>query len=200
VRRTLWGGISDPALQLNETAFNKPELHPTVLFVTSCEIREFNRPMKKFLLLLFCSGAILTTGHARLGESLTKLKEHFGKPQPQAQKDAVFWLFEGEDGQLVYTVTLNAKGVSIAEGLKPLKFARLTRENAENFIDGQLGPHRGSKTARTVNPGEKYVFAGKSFVCAEQEYVIVDDANGILIVWTKGGLPYVMAVSPEMIK
>jgi hypothetical protein len=144
--------------------------------------------------------AAATSAHARLGEPLAKLKERFGKPQPQAQKDAVFWLFEGEDGQLLYTVTLNAKGVSIAEGLKPLKYGRLTRETAENFINGQLGSFRESKTARTVNPGEKYVFAGKSFVCAEQEYVIVDDANGILIVWTKGAPPYVMAVSPEMIK
>jgi hypothetical protein len=155
---------------------------------------------RSLLVAALVFSAAATFAHARLGESLAKLKEHFGKPQPQAQKDAVFWLFEGEDGQLVYTVTFNAKGVSIAEGLKPLKFARLTRQNAENFMDEQLGPLRGSKTARTVNPGEKYVFAGKSFVCAEQEYVIVDDANGILIVWTKGGLPYVMAVSPEMIK
>src|ERR1700694_1248229 len=107
--------------------------------------------MKKLLLLLLLSGVVLTSAHARLGESLAKIKEHFGKPQPQTQKDAVFWLFEGEDGQLVYTVTLNAKGVSIAEGLKPLKYARLTRETAENFINGQLGSFRESKTARTVN-------------------------------------------------
>jgi hypothetical protein len=155
---------------------------------------------KSLLVAALILSAAAISAHARLGESLAKLKEQFGKPQPQAQKDTAFWLFEAEDGQLVYTVTFNAKGVSIAEGLKPLKFARLTRETAENFIDGQLGPLRQSKTARTINPGEKYTFAGKPFVCAENEYVIVDDPNGLLIVWTKSALPYVMAVSPEMIK
>jgi len=155
---------------------------------------------RSLLLAALVLSAASTSVHARLGDTLAKLTEHFGKPPPQEKKAAVFWLFEGEDGQLVYTVTFNAKGVSIAEGLKPLKYARLPRETAENFIDGQLGPLRGSKTSKVVNPGEKYVFAGKTFVCAEQEYVIVDDANGMLIVWTKSGLPFVMVVGPEMMK
>src|SRR5258708_7089771 len=93
-----------------------------------------NTPRSLLVAALVLSAAA-TSAHARLGESLAKIKEHFGKPQPQTQKDAVFWLFEGEDGQLVYTVTLNAKGVSIAEGLKPLKSPGPTRKPPENLIE-----------------------------------------------------------------
>src|SRR5882672_8263302 len=93
---------------------------------------------RSLLVVALVFSAATSPAHARLGDTLAKLKEHFGKPPPQdSKKDSVYWLFEGEDGQLVYTVTFNAKGLSIAEGLKPLKFARLTRDTAENFINGQ---------------------------------------------------------------
>jgi hypothetical protein len=153
------------------------------------------------IVLILLSCLVLSTGHARLGETLAKIKERYGKPAAQTRKDAAVWFFDTEDErQLVYTVTFNANGRSIAEGLKPLKRAVLTQDAAQRFIDGQIEPYRESKTMRTVRPGENYVFARQQFTGAEQEIVIVDDPNGILIVWTRGGLPSVMAVSPEMFK
>ena len=159
--------------------------------------------MKRFhtAALLACL-TLATTGQARLGETLDQLKEHLGRPEPLLRKDAnsAVWFFEGEDGQLLYTVTFNAKGESIAEGLKPLKRARFPQDMVQGFIDSQTAPYRGSKTIRTVQPGEKYRFAGKALVCGEQEVVVVDDPNGLLIVWTRDGIPSVMAVRPEMVQ
>jgi hypothetical protein len=159
--------------------------------------------MKRLLLAgLLISLTLATTGQARLGETLDQLKERLGKPEPQLRKDAsaAVWFFEGEDGQLLYTVTFNAKGFSIAEGLKPLKRARFPKDTVQDFIDSQTAVYRGSKTILTVKPGEKYRFAGKVLVCGEQEVVLVDDPNDLLIVWTRGGIPSVMAVRPEMVR
>lgn len=146
--------------------------------------------------------AATATSHARLGETFDTLKGRLGKPAPQARKDtsAAVWFFEGQDGELIYTVTFNAKGVSIAEGLKPSKYAMFLQNTVRDFIDGQLAPYRDSKTTRVVKPGEKYIFGGQGYVCGEQEQVIVDDPNEILIVWAKGGLPSVIAVRPEMMQ
>jgi hypothetical protein len=157
--------------------------------------------MKRCLTLALLTCLVLTTGHARLGETLAKIKEHFGRaPDSQPQKNSAVWYFEVEDGQVVYTVTFDARGLSIAEGLKPLKRAMFTRDIAQDFINLQTALYKDSKTARIVNPGEKYGFAGKAFVCGEQEYVIVDEPNHFLLVWTRGGLPSVIAVRPEMIQ
>ena len=158
--------------------------------------------MNRCLTIVLLAGLLITPGQARLGESIVKLKERFGQPASQGRKDsnAAVWFFEVEDGQLVYTVTFNAKGQSIAEGLKPLKHAQFKRETVQDFIDSQMEPYRGSKTTRTVKPGENYSFAGKLLICAAQESIIVDDPNGILIVWTRGGLPSVIVVGPEMMK
>ncbi len=150
-------------------------------------------------LVLFAAAA---SSFARLGETFDTLRERMGKPAPQLKRDpsSAVWYFEGQDGLLVYSVTFNAKGVSIAEGLKPDKHAMFLHNTVEDFIAGQLVPYRGSKNTLTLHPGEKYSFAGKAFVCGEQEQVIVDDPNGILIVWTRGGLPSVIAVRPEMVR
>jgi hypothetical protein len=150
-----------------------------------------------FVLLLALTAA---TGFARVGEPLAKLKERFGMaPDPQSPKGMAVWFIESIDGPLVYTVTLNAKGVSIAEGIKPLKRAQLTTDIAQDFINDQMVLLKDSKTARQVLPGEKYEFAKQSFVCAENEFVMLDDPRGLLIVWSRAGIPSVMAVTREML-
>jgi hypothetical protein len=160
-------------------------------------------PAPRFLLALALLASLIpTTGHARLGETLAQLKQRYGTPAPQARRDpgSAAWFFEGEDGELAFTVTFNAKGESIAEGLKPLKRALFPQNTVQDFIDLQMAPYRGSKTLRAFQPGDKYTFAGKVFACGEQESALVDEPNGILIVWTRSGVPSVMAVRPEMIR
>ena len=157
---------------------------------------------RRLIFTLLVALAALASAHARLGETATTLRERFGRPEPQVHRDdtTAVWFFEAQDGRLVYTVTFNAQGISIAEGLKPLKRAILGKENAQNFIDGQLQPYKDSKTQRIVKPGEKYKFGGKKFICLKEEYVVVDEPNNILVVWTHTGLISVLAVSAEMIK
>lgn len=158
--------------------------------------------MKRPFVIALLACLSVTTSHARLGETIAQLRERFGSPAPQIKKDdtSAVWFFEIQDGQLAYTVTFNAKGESIAEGLKPLKRALLGRDHAMNFVDGQLLPYRDSPTKHVVKPGEKYTFGGKEFICLKEEYVVVDEPNRILVVWTHTGLISVLAVSPEMIK
>lgn len=158
--------------------------------------------MNRRLIPILLAGLALTaaTGHARLGENLAQLRERFGKPENQPRKDAAVWLFDGEGGRLVFTVTFNAKGESIAEGLKPLKHTLFTAQLAQGFIDSQTEPYRDSKTARQPKAGEKYTFAGKEFTCAEQEFVIVDEPKNMLLIWTRAGLPSIVIVSREMLK
>jgi hypothetical protein len=145
---------------------------------------------------------VLTPAHARLGETLEQLKTHLGKPEQQQQprKDTAVWLFEVDDGQLIYNVTFDAQGRSIAEGLRPIKRAVFTKDTAQDFIQNQIAPYRDSKTMRTFKSGEKYQFAGQNFTCGDQEIAIVDEANGFLIVWAQKGVPSVMAVAPVMVK
>jgi len=139
---------------------------------------------------------------ATLGETLEQLKSRLGKPEQQAQprKDMAVWLFEVDDGQLIYNVTFNAQGRSIAEGLRPLKRAIFTKDTAQDFIQNQIAPFRDSKTLHTYHPGKKYQFAGQLFTCPEQEIAIVDDVNGVMIVWVQKGVPSVMAVTAEMVR
>jgi len=155
--------------------------------------------MKLRLLLVFAC-LLLSTAEARLGDTLGKIKERFGKPADFPQKNAAVWYFEVEDGQVAYTVVFNAKGQSISEGLKPLQRALFTAATAESFIRMQMEPFQASKTARVVKPGENYRFAGKAFTCAARQYVVVDEASGFLIVWTQSGVPSVMAIRPEMMQ
>ena len=155
--------------------------------------------MKLRLLVVFF-GLVLATAEARLGETVGQLKNRLGKIVDQPRKDTAIWLVETRGGTLSYTVTFDAKGRSIAETLKPVQSADFSRETAQGFINLQLEPYQGSKTTYAVRPGEKYGFAGKSFVCSPQQWVIVDEPNGILIVFTQGGSPSVMAVRPEFMR
>ncbi|MDI1248106.1 MAG: hypothetical protein PSV13_04405 [Lacunisphaera sp.] len=148
---------------------------------------------------LFAVTLLVSPAHAVLGETLEQLKAHMGKPEPQTRKDAAVWFFEVEDGRLVYTVTFNAKGLSIAEGLKPLKRALFTSKAAQDFIDAQLTLAKDSKTVRTFKPGETYTFGGKPFTCGPQEYVTVDEASDLAIVWNRTRLPTVIAFRREML-
>jgi len=158
--------------------------------------------MPRTLILVLFAFLSVTTSHARLGETAAQLRERFGRPEPQVRRDdsTATWFFEGQDGQLVYTVTFNAQGRSIAEGLKPLKRAILGKDNAQNFIDGQLLAYKDATARRIIKAGEKYTFGGKEFICLKEEYVVLDVSNDILIVWTHTGLISVLAVSSEMIK
>jgi hypothetical protein len=150
------------------------------------------------LVLLFAT-ALAGTAQARLGETLADIKKRYDSPISQVRKDNATWLFdEGESGQLAYTVTFNAKGQSIAEGMKPVKRARFSKETALDFIEMQLAPNRDSKTQRIVKPGEKYRFAGQDFTCGRQEYVVLDEPRGFLLIWSQVVDPAVMVVSPEM--
>jgi hypothetical protein len=149
----------------------------------------------RLLLVFFCLA--LTTAQARLGDTMSKIKGRFGKPIEQTRKDTAVWLFEAEDGQLAYTVLFNAKGLSISERFEPLKRAEFTDQAVQSFIKIQMEPYAASKTIRAVKPGEKYTFAGREFACDAKQVVIVDEPNGILIVWTKSGVPSVIALRPE---
>ena len=149
------------------------------------------------VLLLALTGA---TSHARLGETVADLKKRYGKPQPQIKKNSVVWFFDDDDERrLVFAVTLNEKGVSIAEGLKPAKDAKISEAMARQFMEIQVDPIAKSATLRHVKPGENYTFGKETFVCDPNEEVLVDDANGILVVWNHA-LPSLMAVTKEMFK
>ena len=154
------------------------------------------------LFVIVSASLSLVSARANLGETLQQLKAHMGKPelQQQPRKDLAVWLYEVDDGQLIYNVTFDAQGRSIAEGLRPLKRASFTKDTAMDFIQGQIAPFRNSKTLLTVKPGEKYQFAGQVFTCGEKELVIVDDTVGVMIVWTQKGVPSVMAVTAAMVK
>jgi hypothetical protein len=155
-------------------------------------------PRLVFTLLLALTAV---TGFARVGEPLAKIRERFGKaPDPQSPKHMAVWFIESIDGALVYTVTLNAKGVSIAEGIKPLKRAILTTKIAQDFLQDQMVLLKDSKTTRVVPPGEKYEFAKQSFVVAENEYVVLDEPAGLLLIWSRAAIPSVMAVTRELLQ
>jgi hypothetical protein len=136
--------------------------------------------------------------HARLGETQDDIRKQFGKAGGQPRKESAFWLIEGNDGLLNYTVTFNAEGRSIAEGLKPVRRARFTEADARSFIESQLLAWEDSPTLRTLKSGEKYTFAGQDFVCAKNEQVAIDEPNGVLVIWTKA--TSVVVISTEMLQ
>lgn len=155
--------------------------------------------MKTRLLVVVCC-LVVTTAEARLGETLGKIKERFGKPTDEPQKNVAVWYFEAPDGQLAYSVVFNAKGLSISERFEPIRRAEFSAQAVQSFIKMQMEIDRDSKTIRIVKPGEQYNFAGKVFTCTPTQYVIVDEPNGILVVWTQNGVPSVMAVRPEVMQ
>ncbi len=156
--------------------------------------------MKLRCLFACLLGLATAAGFARVGEPVAKIKERFGKPDPQSPKNMVIWFIETNNGPLVYTVNYNAKGISIAEGLKPLKSAVLNAESAQNFIHDQVVLIKDSSTTRIVKVGEKYEFAGQAFVCAENEFVVLDQTHDLLIIWSRAGVGAIMAVSREMVQ
>lgn len=150
------------------------------------------------LCILFVAALGGLPAHARLGETQDDIRKQFGKAGGESRKESAFWLIEGNDGLLNYTVTFNAEGRSIAEGLKPVRRARFTEADARSFIESQLLPWEDSPTLRILKPGEKYTFAGQDFVCAKNEQVAIDEPNGVLVIWTKAAS--VVVVSTEMLQ
>ena len=148
--------------------------------------------------LLLLTALLAAPASARLGESLAEISQRFGKPLSQTAKDNASWLFEVVDGAVLYSVTFDPEGRSIAEGLKPVKRALFTRKTALTFIEGQLVPFEDSPTKRIVPAGEKYRFAGKEFTCGQDEHVVLDEPRGLLLVWSQGREPAVMVLSPAM--
>jgi hypothetical protein len=143
-------------------------------------------------------------GQAALGEKLSDLQRRFGRPDPmlQQQKNVTVWAIEtAQSERLIYTVTFNAKGFSIAEGLKPAGRAILAEQIAQSFVDSQFAMHRDAASTRMPKPGEKYRFAGQEFVCAANEAVWVDETHDFMVVWVKDpkGKGLVMAVRAEML-
>ena len=156
--------------------------------------------MKRALLLAVGVAGLAGTADARLGQTLGQLKEKFGKPAAQANKNTVLWSFESRGGQLSYAVMFNGKGESISETLRPVGYGEFSDETVQGFISMQLELTRDSKTLRTLHPGEKYTYGGKELVCSEEQVVLLDEPNRILIVWTRSALPSVAAVRPEAMK
>ncbi len=140
--------------------------------------------------------------HALLGTTLAEITKHRGrKPDSQPDKDRAVWSFEGNDGLLLYAVKFGADGRSIYEQLKPGQLGRgLHREFVMDFIKAQTEPLKDSPTLVEPKVGEKYKFAGKDLVVAENEYVLVDLDKGLLIVWVRGSLPSVTAITPSALK
>jgi hypothetical protein len=150
------------------------------------------------LLVLLLASLLAASAQARLGETLGEIKKQFDRPPDQSRKGNAYWLVEGEDGLLFYTVTFNDKGQSIAEGLRPVRRARFTSAKAAEFIALQTDHLRNSKTKRGIALGEKYRFAGQDFVCAQNEQILLDEPNGLLLIWNQSLEPSVVVVSPEM--
>lgn len=134
---------------------------------------------------------------ARLGDSASDLRKRFGRPEAQPAKNQLVWLVEEPAGALIYSVTLNDRGISIAEGLKPYRAGALSEQSARNFIADQISVLAEPGKARLVKPGESYQFGGETLACGPGEHIVVDDANNFLVVWTKGTSGNVMAATHE---
>jgi hypothetical protein len=150
--------------------------------------------------------AVGPAARAALGESESEIHRRFGRPDPLLQqgqqKNVTLWSIETPQSErLVYTVTFNAKGRSMGEGLKPVRRAVLTSDYAQGFVDSQLAMHPQAtpETTRQPKPGEKYTFAGQEFACGADEKVWVDTTHDFLIVWLQGPKGHVLAVRAEML-
>ena len=154
--------------------------------------------MKRLLATVLLAGLAATSAHAVLGETLAQLTARMGKPESTSRKDAAVWFFEVEAGRVVYTVTLNDKNVSIAEGVKPLKQAVFGKAS-QDFINAQLTLTKDSKTVRNYEPGQTYTVDGKPYTCGPDEYVTVDEAVDFILVWNRSRAPSVIAFRKEML-
>ena len=152
------------------------------------------------LLALFTLSAA-TIAQARLGDTLADISKHRGKPAGKPDKSKALWLFEGDDGQLAYAVKFDDQGRSIAETLKPGQLGhRLHREFVMDFIKAQREVLGDSKTTRELAVGEKYGFAGRQLTVAANEYVVLDEPRGFLLVWVGGSLPSVTVLAPAALQ
>jgi len=151
--------------------------------------------------ILLCGGALVVTSPARLGDTLADITKHRGKPAGKPDKNKAVWAFEGDDGMLLYAVRFDAEGRSIAETLKPGQLGhRLHGEFVLDFIKAQREVLHGSKTTRELATGEKYTFAGQQLAVAANEYVVVDEPRGFLLVWVRGSLPSVTVIAPAALQ
>lgn len=138
---------------------------------------------------------------ARIGDTLAEISKHRGKPAGQPEKNKAVWAFEGDDVQLVYAVRFDDAGRSIAETLKPGRLGdHLNMEFVRDFMKAQLEVLGNSKTTRELAVGEKYTFAGRSLVVAQNEYVVLDEPHGFLLVWVGGSLPSVTVITPAALQ
>ena len=157
--------------------------------------------MKRPALFLLLAAALLVTSHARLGDTMADIIKHRGKPVGKPEKNKAAWAFEGDDGVLIYAVRFDDKGRSIAETLKPGQLGhRLHSEFVLDFIKAQREVLGGSKTVRELNPGDKFTFAGQQLAVAENEYVVLDEPRGFLLVWVRGSLPSVTVIAPAALQ
>jgi hypothetical protein len=145
--------------------------------------------------LIACAAAL--PAHARIGEKAAELRQRFGKPEAQPQKNVLVWLIEESAGALLYTVTFDEKDLSIAEGLKPFRQAKMTDQSARNFIADQLAALPADHRARELKPGESYTFAGEKLTCSAQERIVLDADHGLLVVWNVGPI---LAVTAAMVE
>jgi hypothetical protein len=51
-----------------------------------------------------------------------------------------------------------------------------------------------------VKPGETYTFGGETLQCGQNEHIVVDDANNLLLVWTKRPGQSVLVATHEMLR
>ncbi len=144
-----------------------------------------------------CAGV---SASARIGEKAAELRQRLGKPEAQPQKNILVWLVEESAGALLYTVTFDEKDVSIAEGLKPFRQARMTDQTARAFITEQLSVLPAGHRAREVKAGEAYTFAGEKMTCGPNERVVVDSEHGLLVVWNRASPSSVLVVTSEMVE
>lgn len=159
--------------------------------------------MKSIRLLssVICLLCTATAAHAMLGETLAQITRHRGKPAGQPDKTKAVWLFEGGDEQVVYAVKFDPAGRSIAETLKPGRTGSpLHPEIAVDFIKGQRAILGDSKTTREPALGETFTFAGQTFSVAKDEYVILDEPKGFLLVYVRGSLPSVTVLAPAALQ
>lgn len=149
--------------------------------------------------LVFAGSA--ASSPAFLGDTLAQITKHRGKPAGQPDKTKAVWLFEGGDEQVIYAVKFDAAGRSIAETLKPGRTGSpLHSEIALDFIKAQRAILADSKTTREPALGEKFTFAGQELVVAKDEYVVLDEPKGFLLVYVRGSLPSVTVLAPAALQ
>ncbi len=170
-------------------------------FLTYLLPLSFHVKSLRLLSAILCLLGATSLAHAFLGDTLADISKHRGKPTGQPDKTKAVWMFEGDDGLLVYAVKFDQRGRSIAETLKPGQVGRrLHEEFVLDFIKAQKAVLGDTKTLQLIKPGEKYTFAGQAMSAAENEYVLVDDPNGFLLVWVRGSLPSVTVLTPAAMR